>query len=171
MNSDPEADPNTFIARMESLAAMITTVPETARNVRRIREEFQKFLSINQEFAIDGIDMTSDEELAQFRSYFQDEIPAHWQEGDLDAVREILGRIKDYLERFSEYVISEEDLEAGTYTDIDQEVSRDVERDSGDGLDPGKPRDSESDWRDSLLFDDEHSQPDGGLSLSDDGGG
>lgn len=169
MNSDPEADPDTFVARMESLAAEITGVPETARRVRRTREDFQKFLSINQEFAIDGIDMTSETELKQFRSYFQDEIPAHWQEGDLDAVQEILGQIQDYLERFSEYVISEEDLDAGTFPEADEDVSIDEAPDSGMPLESDEQRDTEPDWRDSLYFGDEHSPPDGGFPHSDDG--
>jgi hypothetical protein len=111
LNSDPSVDAETLVRRMESLTAMIIGVPDTARRVRRTGEEFAKFLSINREFATEGIDVTSDDEVAQFRTYFRRSIPEFWRAGDIDSIRGLLDQIQAYLQRFSEYVITEEDLE------------------------------------------------------------
>lgn len=112
LHSDPEVESKILVRRMESLTAMITGVPDVARRIRRTRDEFEKFLSINREFATEGIDMTADEEVSQFRTYFQQSIPELWRARDLDSIRGLLDRIQAYLQRFSEYVISEEDLES-----------------------------------------------------------
>jgi hypothetical protein len=111
LNSDPRVEPETLVRRMESLTGAITGVPDVARKIRRTRDEFEKFLSINQEFATEGIDVTSEAELAQFRTYFQESIPALWEAGDLDSIRALLDQIQSYLQRFSEYVITEEEIE------------------------------------------------------------
>ncbi len=117
LNSDPRVEPETLVRRMESLTGAITGVPDVARKIRRTRDEFEKFLSINREFATEGIDVTSEAELAQFRSYFQESIPALWEAGDLDSIRTLLDQIQAYLQRFSEYVITEEEFEPPAETE------------------------------------------------------